>query len=458
MFLSKINIRIKSYLALSFLLVNLLLTLYYFINISDKDIDFAVHERYGIKVITPLYDALNSLIQYRAAYLQPKLLNDNQITILETRIENSFNLLKTIDQAELEKIKLSPIQLNTASKANLDISSLEKNWHAIKPLFKNNTSSFLQKSQDLKQNIIDLISYAGDQSNLILDPDLDSYYLIDIFVIRLSTLYNNLDLLNDNFLQTISSKNSPDLEKTYYNLIYEFKKFNFDIIDSEINTVLKEDANFYGISASLQANLPVAQKALENYSSALITYLNSKPNDASIFYNKTIEYLNIFDSIVKTSSIELDKLLEIRISYLIDNKNKVTYISLLGIIISLIFSYLIISLLIVNPINKLCIIMHKIIQGSIETEIPYLSNRDEIGDIASAIEKLKASLKENYHLIEAGKIKDIEKAKHIELEQNRDKTINTFKNKFLHTVDSLKENANHLEETSNGLHHETVAR
>lgn len=448
MFLSKINLRFKSYLAISFLLLNLLLTLYRFINLSDKDINFADYERYGIKVISPLYEILSSLIQYRIISDQQDLTFNNNLKALEQKVSHSFKNLNSINKSELENIDLSNNSLKKNLKESLSFTNLEKNWKQIVELSSNksNKEIFYKKSDEFKQNLLDLISYVGDKSNLILDPDLDSYYLMDIFLIRASSLYNNLDQISSIFLQSTTS-----LTKKYNNLVYSLQEYGSNIIDLEIDIVLKEDINFYGISDSLQSTLPKSQIKLRNYSNSLYQYLNSSSTNPKEFYDKIIDYISIFDQIVSTSATELDKLLSIRIENFIQNKNNVTYTNVAGILISLILSYIIISLLIVNPINKLCKVMHKITQGSLEDEIPYLNNQDEIGDIATTINKLKLSLKENNLLVEQDKKKDLEKAKHIERQSNIEKIIDNFKNTFSNLISSLTSNASSLGTTSQDL-------
>ena len=137
MFLSKLNLRFKSSLAISFLLLNVLLTLYRFINLSDKDIDFAAHERYGVKVISPLYKILSSSIQYRIISDQPDLISTNKITFLEKEINDNFINLNSIDKFELESISISNDHFKNALKESLSFDNLEKAWKQIIELSSN---------------------------------------------------------------------------------------------------------------------------------------------------------------------------------------------------------------------------------------------------------------------------------------------------------------------------------
>jgi len=49
----------------------------------------------------------------------------------------------------------------------------------------------------LVNQLLDLTAHAGDTSNLILDPDLDSFYLMDVVVVKVPDLTETLGLLRD---------------------------------------------------------------------------------------------------------------------------------------------------------------------------------------------------------------------------------------------------------------------
>jgi methyl-accepting chemotaxis protein len=461
MFFNKINIRYKSSLAISFLLIDLLLTLYHFVNLANSDIDFASNEKTGIKVISPLYNVINPLIQYQIAYFQPNLLSSEQIHILEQKIEDSLDTLNTIDKSSLKNIHLTPDLLPQESKESLDISKLSQQWQIVKNNFYNHSADnqFLYKNRALQNNLLALISYVGDKSNLILDPALDSYYLMNILVKRMSSLYTALDKISNNALKASNIVPSPEnpnfLKKEYNNLVYSLKSFNSDIINNEFLTVITENNNSYGVSDSLKKTLPSVKINFRNASNDLYLYLNNLEEtpkyNSKEFNSKFFDYLSTLDSTILICATELDKLLDIRMDYFKSNKNTVTYINLVGILISFITSYLIINLFIVNPINKLCLAMQKLIQGSVDVDIPYLNNEDEIGYIANTINKFKQSLKENSSLIEQDRLKEIEKIIHIEKEHNMEAAVSTFRTQFSEMMSLLEGKATSLNNTSKNL-------
>ncbi|MEK6734345.1 MAG: hypothetical protein AABY27_04480, partial [Pseudomonadota bacterium] len=113
------SIKYKSFLALSFLLINLLITIHSFVSLSDNDIEFSTKEITGTKAIKPLYNIINPLIQYRLAYYNLKSHSQEQIIILEKEIENNFKIYKNLNNKELIQIKIDTQIFNALSKKEL---------------------------------------------------------------------------------------------------------------------------------------------------------------------------------------------------------------------------------------------------------------------------------------------------------------------------------------------------
>ena len=103
-----------------------------------------------------------------------------------------------------------------------------------------------------------MISHSGDLSNLILDTDLDSYYLVDI---TLSALPQTQQRLSDMTLQEGAWLRSGQAvsNKTQVAIIAAMlQQDDQDRITGDAQTSLSEDKNFYGLSETLQKNLPPA--------------------------------------------------------------------------------------------------------------------------------------------------------------------------------------------------------
>jgi len=106
------------------------------------------------------------------------------------------------------------------------------------------------------------ITHVGDTSNLILDPDLDSYYLMDVVLCALPQVQDRLGAVGAG-LAAMRAK--PVLTAADRN---QLAVWAAHLADSDLarvvgdqDTVIKEDANFMGRSETVQQRLPPALAA-----------------------------------------------------------------------------------------------------------------------------------------------------------------------------------------------------
>ena len=163
-----------------------------------------------------------------------------------------------------------------------------------------------------------MIAHAGDLSNLILDTDLDSYYLVDI---TLSTLPQTQQRLSDTISQVggwLRDGTATNNKSQIAVMAAMLQQDDQDRITGDAQTSLSEDKNFYGISESLQKNLPPAIDKYTAANQAFLGLLNriiaGENVSASDFetagWNARAESFRLWD----TSVNELDTLLTIRLS------------------------------------------------------------------------------------------------------------------------------------------------
>jgi chemotaxis methyl-accepting protein methylase/chemotaxis response regulator CheB len=92
-----------------------------------------------------------------------------------------------------------------------------------------------------------MITHAGDTSNLILDPDLDSYYVMDIVVVAIPTLIDRLSAA------AFAEFNGQSAGSATSAVI--IRDVDLDRTAADLKTALGEDANFYGANSNLQTQV-----------------------------------------------------------------------------------------------------------------------------------------------------------------------------------------------------------
>ncbi|MDZ8049879.1 MAG: ATP-binding protein [Aulosira sp. ZfuVER01] len=164
------------------------LVVYQLIAEIDSKIDFAKKEKLGLSYNYPLKNLLVNIIQHRTQvnqYLNGDRSLAQAIATETDNIETAIQNLNTVEQ------QLSP-QLPTSPQWITIKTSINNKWQQLKEhkLNLSPTQSW-QEHTDIINDILALIAHVGDVSNLILDPALDSYYLMDTVVNQLPTTIEN---------------------------------------------------------------------------------------------------------------------------------------------------------------------------------------------------------------------------------------------------------------------------
>jgi len=147
---------------------------------QNRAIDFGNKEIDGTQYNKPIFEVLRLSVQYF------------HITLQYARGDVSLNQVSA-KRSELQSAMQSVEAQHVKFGASMDDS---EKWNALQTAWQPVSGSPLSTEDALKkfpafiQSVIDLNNLIGDSSNLILDPDLDTYYLMDTTLLRLVSLIN----------------------------------------------------------------------------------------------------------------------------------------------------------------------------------------------------------------------------------------------------------------------------
>lgn len=158
---------------------------------KNHTINFAQKEIYGAEYLPPLKAFAKELSRYRALgniYLNGETAVQSQLSETERAVEQQLSIAEELDQKEVRRSgKTYGNWLQTSG----GLRALRQKWDVLKgKTLTAQAKENFQAYSELIQQADDLITHAGDQSNLILDPDLDSYYLMDAVITQLPQLMN----------------------------------------------------------------------------------------------------------------------------------------------------------------------------------------------------------------------------------------------------------------------------
>src|SRR6187549_1719602 len=164
--------------ALPLFVVSLLL-----INVAYNDaLDFAIQERRGNAFQRPLSGLIGLLSRYQAAVSRPLAEGTKDLELSETerQIDVALRALKLEYEGELGRaLQFSDAALHATNRDNARLSVLLRAWGELKQSPRAVAASG-EAMKRLMDSVRAMINNAGDRSNLILDDDLDSFYVMDI--------------------------------------------------------------------------------------------------------------------------------------------------------------------------------------------------------------------------------------------------------------------------------------
>jgi methyl-accepting chemotaxis protein len=149
-----------------------------YLNVQHTQIAFSAKERVGIRVIEPTGELLGSLAAARAAAVR----GDDEAVA-----------------GRVEAVKEAIGKVDAAVKADGAELALEADWSKLRGTIDSTLGSLpegvAERSEalaELTTGAAALIVKAGDTSNLILDPDLDSFYVMDALVTKVPGMLTGL--------------------------------------------------------------------------------------------------------------------------------------------------------------------------------------------------------------------------------------------------------------------------
>ena len=160
-----------------FFCIPIVLLTYFLVSNIQEQVQFAAKERAGVKYIVPLRNLLAALLENRRGALTTGAAAgaaERELSELDHSDAQLGGLLATGDSLQNLKSALGKANAAGAATAGQTFAA-----HAA-----------------IADNLLDFVVLVADNSNLTLDPDIDSYYLMDLFTTKLPPLADALDRMS----------------------------------------------------------------------------------------------------------------------------------------------------------------------------------------------------------------------------------------------------------------------
>ncbi|MEK6791832.1 MAG: methyl-accepting chemotaxis protein [Deltaproteobacteria bacterium] len=359
----------------------------------NYDIRFNQLEKYGNAYQRPLEKLLLHLSEYRLASL-----TGAQPSAKISSIDADFSALEEVNKALGDELQVTDDGLAKRKREHYRIATVLGEWNELKANTRLSASESTGKVRHLIADVRMLITHAGDTSNLILDPDLDTYYMMDVTLLALPQTQDRLQEIMAYVDEAIKDGNLSLPERLQIGEYAALLKLSdIDRVSASLQTSINEDANFLGVMPSLQQRAP---EALKRYTAANEEYiaLLAKLRDtgrveatpesiAAIGQRAFNESFRLWD----TSIEELDKMLQVRIDDYKADRILALILTILTVAASIVFVWFI-AKSITAPLSLGVDAARRLSSGDLTVDIE-VAGRDETGQLLIAMRDMVEHLK-----------------------------------------------------------------
>lgn len=207
-------------------------------------IDFAQYERYGIEYLRPLSSLTESLSTHRSQVRRVAAGTEAAAKMknLEQVIDSQFAALEKTDKRLASWLKTDKRALADEGRQELSPSAIADRWTAIR-----NTPDPRGKIAGdtiVLNRLMQLTSYVGDSSKLILDPDLDTYYTMTSLLLWEPQIFDQVGRLADAAEPLLNKKQISDAESVELLNVSSNIGQNMEQLRNAIDRAIKETPHF----------------------------------------------------------------------------------------------------------------------------------------------------------------------------------------------------------------------
>jgi len=363
--------------------VPLVLTMFFFVSEANREINFTQQELRGDTYLRPLSQLLVHVGLHRSAVRRQDATQESRTEVL---VDNDLRELLVVDRDLRDSLRTTSAALSARGRASSAPPALASSWEAVKLA---SSVAASERSHDrLLGEIRTLITSVGDSSNLILDPDLDTYYLMDALLLQQPELLDSMSRLGDTIdqLPAGSARSSTERQVKLAGA-QALLRLHIQALKTDLETAFAETKNF-NKNGELQPTLaPLLARAVDT-SNAVADL--TRPGVSQPAYDAAVR-----DAIDASVSIwtglfdQQDKMLQTRLSVDLDRRQFEINAAAITLLLSLLMTGW--ALGISRNVSEVASAAARLAAGDLSSRARVRS-RDEVGIMANSVNTMAESV------------------------------------------------------------------
>jgi hypothetical protein len=249
---------------------------------TNYKIDFTRWEMYGTRYLRPASQLQEALTRYQGLLRGTAVAGSDLAAArsqLEAEIDARLVALLALDQTLSEPLKTTALELGARGRQAAEPAKIEALWRQLqrdRSAGKSTPEGGAAIVHSLRAAVRTLIGHVGDSSKLILDPDLDTYYVMDALLLKQPDLIDRIADVSEEAAGLLARKTVTLEERSSLAGKVALMLTAADGLKADLETAFQETAQFNdhkGLKVALAPRLRVALTALERLGGLLQTGL-----------------------------------------------------------------------------------------------------------------------------------------------------------------------------------------
>jgi len=356
---------------------------YLFVVEKNKAIEFAQLEVYGAHYLVPLKNLSKNLARHRGLtniFLSGGAAMRSQMVDAERAVDRDFAAVEEIDQKEIRSLNSS---YGSSFQTTNQLRAAKRRWDALKSKTTNALpeESFNEHTQLITETT-DLIKQVADLSNLILDHDLDTYYLMDSTVTQSPAVVEIISQLRGLGAGIAAAGKIGPGEQAQLLLLAGQARRGMKTFERNLSTAYRANPDLKEEQGDLVEIAVRESEVFTNLAEQKLARAKEIGVAATEYFAAGTQAVERLLKVDEQALINLEALLQTRIDRIAGERNVVLGLILLGVVITVI-SVVVIARGITRQTDTISNLIARINSGNLAARAEVLS-QDELGQTATA--------------------------------------------------------------------------